>query len=203
MRLQENIIQFKKMIDLTKRVFILGTGSSLLDIPSTIFKKLKNEFTIGLTYSYKTFMPNCLIWGDQHFTDFVYKEQFENNPIFVMRNNAFNQHRYNDRIDFRVWLDSMVDYKFDESNYTGILTSSWLLQILENYKGIIYLIGFDFYPGHSYTEEQVGYDPALSWVTNNPDKAVEQHKGFKMKIYNCNEASLLKCYPKINISEVL
>ncbi len=203
MRLKENINEFKKLVYKHDRIFIMGTGSSLNDIPPDMLIKLEDEFVIGITYSYLNFIPDVLMWADQHFTDHLSRDPFAKKPLYFMRGDAFDENKLNSSPEFKKWVVDNIDYSFDERGLGGHLTSSWLLQILKDYPGCIYLLGFDFYRGHSYTEDQVGYNPLSSWVTNNLGKAIDQHKGFKMKIYNCNESSRLKCYPKINISEML
>ena len=139
--------ELNKIIDQHERIFVLGTGSSLLDIPDEIKSKLMLEFTIGITYSYKIFRSNALIWGDQHFTDHMYETFHNVLPICIMSNDAYDKQKYIDRPDFSKWIDT-IRYKFDISEMTGHLTSAWLLQLLKDYKGKIYLLGFDFYGDH-------------------------------------------------------
>ncbi len=200
---KDNVKDIQAIIDLYSRLFIIGTGSSLNDIDTSEWSKLRNELTFGISFSYKKFMPHNLMWGDQYFTDIAYKEKLCKQTNLIMRSDAFDKNRYNERMDFKSWIEFNVAYIFDVKKYKGHLTSSWLLQILKDYEGIIYLLGFDFYPGHCYDEKDVGFDPALSWVTNNLDEAIKQHEGFDMNIINCNRKSKLKLYPFGDLKAVL
>lgn len=206
MRLKENITGFQRLINAHDRIFVIATGSSILEISDEIWNRLKDEFTIGIHLSYLTFMPSALIWADQ-----IHTENFHNKfmgsvsePILIMRNNAFTLKMFD---DFGDWLTN-IDYKFDESRYKGCLTSVWLLNILKNYIGTIYLLGFDFYEGHSYTINDFGMAPksndlSKSYIFTNNEDAIKQHEGFNMEIVNLNPKSKLKAYPFDKIEDVL
>jgi hypothetical protein len=202
-KLKENIEEFQKEIQQYKRIFILATGSSLLKIPIGIFNKLNHECTIGINYSFKVFQPNYIIWGDQIFTEKIQEERFADFPKLIMRNDAYDPNKYNSFEEYKNFVDNAIRYKYDIENYSGHLTSVWILNLLEYYEGKIYLLGYDFYGDHCFNEKDVGFDPNKSWLNNHFQEAMEQHKGFKMKIYNCNPESNLKGYPFKDIKKVL
>jgi len=191
--LKDNTSELKFLINKYDRLFILGTGTSLMGANLSL---LNNELTIGISHSASLFLPNILAWVDESFTQFLYEQGYHGFNHQLMSNRAINKNMYKEDPEYRKFINSL-DYKFDPSKLKGSLTSVFIFELLKDYVGEIYLLGFDFYPGHIYKETSPG------WVSKNLDKARDQHEGYDMTIYNCNKNSNLKCYPFKILEEVI
>lgn len=146
---------------ISKNIIIIGGGESIKSgIELNLWNKLQNKFTIGCNFCYQYFKPTVisfvdegfyngkLLGNDKPYIDFQHLEKIKSLPLLIGVNTENNQKiKYTNTILLR---DSSY-YRGKESLQKGIyskfLSGLWsitLAMILLNFKGNIYLLGFDW-----------------------------------------------------------
>lgn len=184
------------------RCFCIGGGSSLEGFD---FKRLDNEFTIGVNFVFKFYEPSILIWSDLDIypkykkeIDSLKSEKYVRDSIINAHPDQFSQMKpYKVSTIFygREGLEKGL-YGGKGTYLTGILAVS--LAIALGYSPI-YLLGYDGGPinnklhFHEFSKQK---DPFSNMI-----KDYDVFKGYA--IYNCSLQSNITQFPTVNIDSVL
>jgi hypothetical protein len=201
---------------------IIGGGKSIQDgLNLNLQPLLANKFVIATNYSYKHFPHTLMCFCDRDFYypnqnciknkchPYIYDE-LKKLPLIVGINHSGveefklpNTYFVNSSAEFR----EITDYRegfYCKNFLTGVFAIS-LASFLLNYKGIIYLLGFDYTKQgatHYYTKEEInhrGQGWTNSYASHNPDNIFMPFEELEdIKIYNVSPESNIKNFEQIN-----
>lgn len=134
-----------------ERIFVMLPGLSLENLTDKQIRSLKKEYVICVNRAYAKFeRANLIVYGDKvesYRIQKFYKDKNFRPKLMTRPNTIYNNttSRFPEPLE-KDFVKS-VEYWFEttKNKLYGNITSIWLLQLLEGYKGKIYLLGCDFY----------------------------------------------------------
>lgn len=209
-------------------VIIIGGGASInIGISLGLKDKLQDKFVIACNYAYKHFPFTFMAFTDENFylpanaKEHPYKnpdiyEELKSIPLIIGINHGKNKEfALPNTILFKHKSFLKQNTKASEGFYTrNFLTGIFALSItcfLLNYKGIIYLLGFDWTkdptkPTHYYSKEEInhrGIGYTNSYLSHKSSHIFDCYSMFKdIKIYNVSLNSNIDSFEKISYEKM-
>ncbi len=202
---------------------IIGGGHSINDgLALGLKKKIKNKFIIGCNYSFRHFDTTLICFYDRKFYH-PKPEEIKNNPMIYdelktlpllagINFNGMEEFQLPNTLLFKkatVRNQNPLKQGFycgKGIGLTGIFALD-LASFLLDYKGVIYLLGFDWttnkkQPTHYYTKQEINHR-GVGWVASYQiQKPNKQFMFFKkesnLKIYNVSLNSNINEFEKID-----
>ena len=177
------------------KCFCIGCGSSIKGFDLLRLKKFR---TIGTNRILIDFPEvESLVFLDRIFFDTYKKEIEEYNGAIYAPSRALPEGYIRDNI-------SIIDTKLrvQAGSLAGGLSGLTALNIACHWHTDIYLLGYDMYPGHYYSDAPDLYSPERA------EKYGERFRQLKelwpgVKIYNCNPQSAITCFDYADIENII
>ena len=209
---EHQFVQFAKMRHTGSRVFIMGTGPSVLDIPKTV---LDQNITIGCNGIGNLYHPSYYVICDP-FVYGIHKEVFSQSSSFKILS-AFTKGECDSFVYYKE--QNIIGLSSDEL-YSGSNTGFFMLSIAYLMGATeIYLLGFDGYNSsnnkfHCYNDEGVERERVeYEWNNSNPEIlvfqdamrfAVKKMQEDKKRLILVGDSTYLgDIVPKISISDFI
>ena len=177
------------------KCFCIGCGSSIKGFD---FSRLKGHRTIGTNRILIDFPEvEYLVFLDRVFFDMYQKE------IEAYKGHIYTMQRAIPKGYSRGNI-SIIDTKLrvQAGSLAGGLSGLTALNIACQMYSEIYLLGYDMYPGHYYSDEPDLYSPERAEKYN--DRFSQLKDLFPaVKIYNCNPQSAITCFDYVDIENVI
>jgi len=209
-----------------REIIIIGGGSSIKEGLSLCLKeKLEGKCVFTINYAYKHFPHTCLLFGDK---DFYVKTKNKDNPrtrpdiyeelakepliFYTEINNGLKKFIMPNTyglLNGEIYNTNPLKLGFYKHFLTGIWAIS-LAQFIMDYKGTIYLLGYDWTKKpkgkektetHYYTKEEInhnGIGKYQVYTSHNPSNYFDKFKEPNIKIYNVSPNSNIKEFEKID-----
>ena len=177
------------------KCFCIGCGSSIKGFD---FNRLKGHRTIGTNRILLDFPEvEYLVFLDRIFFDMYSKEIEEYKGLIYAPQRALPEGYYRDNV-------SIIDTKLrvQAGSLAGGLSGLTALNIACHWHTDRYLLGYDMYPGHYYSDAPDLYSPERA------EKYGERFRQLKelwpgVKIYNCNPQSTITCFDYADIENII
>jgi hypothetical protein len=207
-------------------IIIVGGGSSIKEgISLGLQDYLKDKFVIACNYAYKHFPHTLLCFTDRDFykphevgieTNPDIYEELKKEPLIVgINHNGVEEFKLPNTIlvkssmEFKRITNPEIEGFYAPNYLCGIFAMS-LACYLMNYKGILYLLGFDWTKEgetHYYSKEEInhrGIGWANSYKVHNPDNIFKPFEKIKdVKIFNVFLNSNINNFNKISYKKLL
>jgi len=176
------------------KCFCIGCGSSIKGFD---LNRLKGYRTIGTNRILIDFPDvEYLVFLDRKFFDLYQTEIEAYKGLILAPQRALPEGYYRDNIS-----EIFTKLCVKEGSLAGGLSGLTALNIACHWYNEIYLLGYDMYPGHYYSDAPDLYTPERA------DKYGERFKQLKalypgIKIYNCNPQSAIKCFDYADINNI-
>jgi hypothetical protein len=216
------------MVPITE-IIILGGGLSISEGISLGLKDLiKDKCTLTINYAYKHFSHTLMVFGDyglyvpleakkenkRKYPD-IY-EELKKEPLIIYANDKNNLGNW--QLPNTLFIKTNSEYntnplkqEFYNHFLSGIYTLS-LAQFLLDYKGTIFLLGYDFGSLnkkddniHYYTKEEInhkGINNTAPYTGHNPNQYFGHFKEPNIKIYNVSPNSNITNFEKIDYKKM-
>lgn len=206
---------------MVSEAIIIGGGASIKPYSSVLQPLLAPKFTITINYAYKTFPGTFLAFLDKNFYVPDYAKNYVNEPI--NRHPDIREELKSLPLIIGIDDNSIEEFKLDntillDKKYKANLTGIFALKILEllNFKGTIYLLGFDWTQRTGLPEKDPNYNPNSNlqihyydlrhkgsgyvgyYENHNPDKEFNRFNKKDVTIYNVSLESNINCFEKIS-----
>ena len=176
------------------KCFCIGCGSSIKGFD---FNRLKGHRTIGTNRILLDFPEvEYLVFLDRKFYNMYSKEIEEYKGLIYAPQRALPEGYYRDNV-------SIIDTKLrvQSGSLAGGLSGLTALNIACHWHTDIYLLGYDMYPGHIYTD-------GTEYTPERAEKYGERFRQLKelwpnVKIYNCNPQSAITCFDYADIENII
>lgn len=177
------------------KCFCIGCGSSIKGFD---FSRLKGHRAIGTNRILLDFPDvEYLVFLDRKFYNMYSKEIDEYKGLIYAPQRALPEGYYRDNV-------SIIDTKLrvQAGSLAGGLSGLTALNIACHWHTDIYLLGYDMYPGHYYSDAPDLYSPERA------EKYGERFRQLKelwpgVKIYNCNPQSAITCFDYADIENII
>ena len=177
------------------KCFCIGCGSSIKGFD---FSRLKGHRTIGTNRILLDFPEvEYLVFLDRKFYNMYSKEIDEYKGLIYAPQRALPEGYYRDNV-------SIIDTKLrvQAGSLAGGLSGLTALNIACLMYSEIYLLGYDLYSGHYYSDAPDLYTQQRGEKYNN--RFLQLKNLFpQVKIYNCNPQSAITCFDYVDIESVI
>ena len=177
------------------KCFCIGCGSSIKGFD---FSRLKGHRTIGTNRILLDFPEvEYLVFLDRKFYNMYSKEIEAYKGLIYAPQRALPEGYYRDNVFI---IDTKL--RVQAGSLAGGLSGLTALNIACHWHTDIYLLGYDMYPGHYYSDAPDLYSPERA------EKYGERFRQLKelwpgVKIYNCNPQSAITCFDYADIENII
>jgi hypothetical protein len=201
---------------------IVGGGASIKPHVALLQPLLASKFTILTNYAYKTFPGTFLAFLDREFYVPDHAKNYSD-PKIVRHPDNYEELK-NLPLIIGINENGIEEFKLDntillDKKYRANLCGIFALKILDSleFKGIIYLLGFDWPRRTGLRERDPNYNPKSNlqihyydnikhrgvgyigyYENHNPDKTFKKFIREDVKIYNVSPESNIECFEKID-----
>lgn len=180
---------------MNEKCFCIGCGSSLKGFD---FNKLKGHRTIGTNRILIDYPEvDYLVFLDRIFFDMYQKEIEAYKGLIFAPERALPQGYYSDNISL-----IFTKMRVEKGSLAGGLSGLTALDIACNMYNKIYLLGYDMYSGHYYSDAPDAYTAERAEKYNRRFMLLKE-KWLDRKIYNCNRQSLITCFDFADVEDVM
>jgi len=202
-----------------KEIIIIGGGASIQEgIALELKERIKDKFVIALNFAYRHFDHTCLCFVDQrfyigkllsdatpetaHIINYQHVEALKQESLIV----GIQQSQTMQKLDNTILLKNSTTFErniLDKGCYRAVLCGLIGLTLacyLVDFKGVIYLLGYDSNNTHYYNDiAHRGIDFNRFFCKPNTEKYWKCYTNLKdVKIYNVSPESNILSFEKIS-----
>ena len=206
------------------QAIIIGGGLSIRPYLNQLKEVCNKNFTILTNYAYKDFEGTFLCFQDRNFYVPDYAKNYER-PDSPRHPDVYTELKTLPLI-VGINRNGVADYKLDntillDKDYRSDLTGIFALKILKllQFKGEIYLLGFDWTRRTNLPERDPNYNPRSDlqihyydtkhkgsgyvgyYENHNPDNLFKQFLNNEWQVYNVNLESNINTFSKISYKQ--
>lgn len=200
-----------------KQLVLIGGGSSIKEgISQRLWSKIRNNFVIGLNYSFNHFISTLQTFVDKDFYEHQY-EQLKKLPLIIGKENKYSKPLLGNTITLKAssnYNGRNIKNGIYKSYLVGLFSLSLGIFLLD--EGTIFIIGFDGgkistekdqnnkFLTHYYQGEikHRGIGELAHYNNKRLDKDFGVYqKETKIKIYNVSLKSNISVFPKISYED--